>query len=49
MTFSGSVVFYFKVSAQYVDNQEEISEDTFEKANTLIEPTVKVMRRELGS
>lgn len=46
MTFPGSV-FFFKVSAQYVDNQEESSEDTFEEANTLIEPNVKVMRREL--
>lgn len=49
MTFSGSVVFYFKVSVQNVDNLEEISEDTFGEANSLIEPTVKVMRRELGS
>lgn len=48
---NGSFVWYFKVSAQYVDNQEAISgfEDTFEDDNILIRPTVKVIRRELGS
>lgn len=44
-----SIVWYFKVSAHYVDDQEAISEDTFEDNNILIRPTVKVMRRVLGS
>lgn len=44
-----SIVWYFKVSVQYVDDQEAISEDTFEDNNILISPTVKVMRRGLGS
>ncbi|KTF89876.1 hypothetical protein cypCar_00023944 [Cyprinus carpio] len=31
-----------EVSVQYVDNQEVISEGTFEDDNILIEPTVKI-------
>ncbi|KTF84936.1 hypothetical protein cypCar_00046886 [Cyprinus carpio] len=32
----------FRVSVQYVDDQEAISEDTFEDNNILISPTVKL-------
>lgn len=43
-----SLIWYFKVSVQYVDNQEGISEDTFKDDNTFIDHPVKVMRRGLG-